>query len=118
MLGEPVHGEAILDGDASGGIAVILYKAGTTTVRTLAAGEYLHVVDVLIGNETGADTWLVADSKAAGRYVFHATMGAKGRERLHFYDRPYVCPKGTGLKLYGAASNINSCIIEGYITQA
>lgn len=117
LIGEPVHGEAIIDGDASGGIAVVLYKAGTTTVRTLAADEWLHICHVIIGCETGGDVAVAADSKAAGRYLYHATMGAKGREWLCCH-RPFVCPKGKGLKLFGIATNLNTCIVEGFITGA
>ncbi len=112
-----VHGEAILDDDASGGIAVILYDSGSTTVRTLLSTEFLHVTDIQVLSETGADLWVVADSKAAGRYVVHGTVDAKGGIVVHF-NKPYVCPKGKGLTFFGAASNINSCLIEGFITGA
>lgn len=112
-----VHGEAILDGDSSGGVDVILYEKGSTTVRTLATGEFLHICHVQVGNETGSDTWLVSDSKAAGRYVYHAVLGAKGRERLFMSGCPYTCPRGKGLKFYGASTNLNTCIIEGFITE-
>ena len=112
-----VHGEAIKDGNASGGEAVILYNSGSVDVRTLAATEVLYITDVQLLCETGADLWLVADSKAAGRYVAHGTVDAKGGVILHF-SKPYACPKGKGLKFYGATTNINSCLIEGFIREA
>ena len=112
-----VHGEAIIDGDASGGIAVILYDKGSVNVRTLKAGEFLYVTDIQLLSETGADLWLVADSKAAGRYVAHGTVDAKGGIILHL-NSPYCCSRGIGLKFYGAGDNINSCVIEGFIREA
>lgn len=112
-----VHGEAILDGDADAGIAVILYEKGSVTVRTLAAGEFLHVVDAQLYCETGGNISLVADSLAAGRYLVHGTVNAKGGMIVHF-NRPYTCPRGTGLKFWGASTNLNSCLIEGFITEA
>ena len=112
-----VHGESITDGDASGGIAVTLYANGSTTTRTLVSTEVLYVTDVQIGCETGADVWLVADSKAAGRYLFLGTLDAKDVISIHF-SKPFVCPKGKGLKFYGASTNINSCTVEGFIQEA
>jgi uncharacterized protein (DUF1684 family) len=112
-----VHGESITDGNASGGVAVTLYDSGSTDVRTLLTTEVLYVTDARIQCETGADVFLVADSKAAGRYVVHGTVDAKGGVILHF-SKPYACPKGKGLKFYGAATNINSCLIEGFIREA
>ena len=117
MTGFSIHGEAILDGDASGGVAVILYESGSVGVRELRTTEILYVVDVQLLCETGGDIWLVADSKAAGRYVAHGSVDAKGGIVLHF-NKPFACPRGKGLKFYGAASNINSCLIEGFIREA
>ena len=82
MYGHGIHGEAIIDGAANGGIAVILYTSGSVTVRTLGSTEVLHITDVQLLCETGADLWLVADSKAAGRYVVHGTVDAKAELSL------------------------------------
>ena len=112
-----VHGESITDGNASAGVAVQLYDSGSVVERTLLATEVLHITDVQILCETGADIWLVADSKAAGRYVAHGTVDAKGGIVLHL-SKPFVCPRGKGLVFYGAATNINSCLIEGFIREA
>ena len=116
MAGFSMHGESITDGDASGGIAVTLYESGSVTTRTLKGTEFLHVVDVQLYCETGGDVWLVADGKTDGQYVAHAALDAKGGVILHF-NKPYICPRGTGLKLYGAASNLNICLVEGFITE-
>jgi len=111
-----VHGESITDGNASGGIAVTLYESGSTTVRTLGAKEVLHVTDVRIQLESDYPASLVSDSKAAGRYLVHGRMSAKGGVIIHF-SKPYVCPPGTGLKFYGADNNLNTCLIEGFIRE-
>jgi len=112
-----VHGESITDGDASAGVAVQLYDSGSVVERTLLATEVLHVTDVQLLTETGADISLVADSKAAGRYVAHGTVDAKGGIVLHF-SKPFVCPRGKGLVFYGATTNINSCLMQGFIREA
>lgn len=117
LRGEEVHGEIFIDGDASGGLEVVLYKAGSVVVRTLTATEILYVSDVQILCETGGDIWLCADGKVAGEYVVHANVDAKGGLVLHF-QQPRACAPGTGLTFYGAASNRNVCIIEGFIAGA
>ena len=112
-----VHGESITDGNSSGGVAVTLYENGSVTVRTLLATEFLYVSDVQLLCEDGGDIWLVADSKVAGRYVVHGNVDTKGGI-VHHFSKPFVCPKGTGLKFYGAAANLNTCLIEGFIKEA
>ncbi len=117
MNGHPVHGESITNGAANGGIAVTLYLSGSTTTRTLGAKEVLYITDIQIVCEDTCDMWLVADSKAAGRYVAHGALDAKGGI-VHHFSTPYTCPKGKGLVFYGAAANLNTCIIEGFIMGA
>ena len=113
-----VHGESITDGDASGGIAVTLYeKASVTEREALGASEVLYVTDFTIGCETGANVSLVADGKVAGEYLFHATLDAKDVVVVHL-KKPYACAKGTGLIFFGASTNLNTCIIEGFIASA
>ncbi len=112
-----VHGESITDGDSSSGVAVILYDSGSVEVRALKSTEVLHITDMQIYNETGGDTWLVVDAKEAGRYIVFASFDAKGGI-VHHFSKPFVCPKGVVPKLFGAASNINSCLIEGFISEA
>lgn len=117
LRGEPVHGESITDGDASGGIAIVLYTPGTVTVRNLAADEVLWVTDVQIVTQDGGDIWLCADGKVAGEYVAHGVFAALGGIVTHF-EQPRACAPGTGLVFFGVAANIDSCIIEGFITKA
>lgn len=116
MAGYSIHGEAIIDGDASGGITVLFYESGSVVARTLGAAEVLHVSDAALTSETGGDLWLCADGKVAGEYVAHGTVDAKGGIILHL-RKPFVCAPGTGLTFFGAATNINSCIVEGWITE-
>jgi len=114
--GDPVHGEAIIDGDASAGVPVILYWPGSVQVRTLAADEVLHITDIQIACETAADTWLCADGKVAGEYVVYGAVAVTNWFTMSF-QQPRACPRGTGLIFFGAATNKNACIIEGFITK-
>ena len=116
-FGYPIHGEIIVDGDASGGVAVVLYTSGTTDVRTLAASEFLVITDIQIIVEASADISLVADSKAAGRYLVHGNVAANGGVVRSLLS-PYRCPRGVGLKFYGGGQAESACIVEGYITEA
>ncbi len=112
-----VHGESITDGDSSGGVAVTLYNDGSVDERSLKSNEVLRVTDIQIASETGGDTWLCADDKVAGESVWHGALDAKDVISVHL-SKPFVCAKGTGLVFFGAASNISSCIIEGFIREA
>ena len=116
-----VHGESITDGDSSGGVAVTLYDCGSPDeTRTLGAKEVLHVTDVQIfveGAQGGTDVWLVADSKAAGKYVTHGHLDQYGGLVVNF-RKPFVCAPGVGLKFYGADADLNVCLVEGFIEEA
>lgn len=114
--GEPVHGELVTDGDASGLTVLILYTSGSVTVRTLAVDEFLTVTDLCIILEDGGDFSLVADSAAAGKYIAHGNAAANGGLARSF-NTPYVCPEGVTPKFSGAAANRSVCTIEGYITK-
>lgn len=116
-MGDPVHGESITDGDASGGVAVTLYTSGGVAARILGATEVLHVTDVQIMCQGAADVWLCADGKTAGEYVVHGAVDALDQLSVHF-NSPYVCAPGTGLTFYGGSADLNTCIIEGFIQAA
>lgn len=116
-MGDPIHGEILDDGDSSSGVAVVLYTSGSTTVRVLGSREVLHITDIKIVTETGGTISLVSDSKADGRYLFHGVLDAKGGVVVHDAS-PFVCPPGTGLKLFGAATNLDTCIVEGFVVGA
>lgn len=115
--GELVHGEAYIDGNASTGIALTLYRSGETTERTLASDEYLNIYAVHMQSETGGDLALLADSDAAGRRILIGNYAANGGVDKE-YVVPYTCPRGVVPKFFGAATGRNTCIIEGTITKA
>lgn len=113
-----VHGEAIIDGNASDGIAVVLYNSGSVDVRALGTKEFLHVTDLHITMESsGKDYSVVADSKAAGRYLAYGQSYAAMIIDIHL-SKPYVCPRGKGLVFFGSNDKMSACIIEGFITEA
>lgn len=122
VRGVPIHGEAILDGDASGGIATLLYPMPGGAARTLGSDEYLHITDLTVANETGGDTWYDVDADGdddhdVGEVIFSAMMDAKDFIHIQFVT-PFICPKGKVPKLYGAANNRNVATIQGFITQS
>lgn len=109
-----VHGEIIKDGDASGGETAVLYDSGGTTVRTLASTEFLHITSLFVNVESGGDVSLVADSKAAGRYIVHGNLPENG---IIEHNVNYRCPRGKVPKFFGAAENLNVVLFEGYIVE-
>ena len=109
-----IHGERIVDGDASTLTAIVLYEAGSVTIRTLASTEVLHITSGLIITETAGDVQFLADSAAAGRYIVQ-TKSAAGQP---IPIPPYVCPKGVTPKFAGVSSNRNQCTIQGFIRAA
>lgn len=113
--GEPVHGERIVDGDAGTLTALSLFKAGSLTAYTLKANERLFITHVTIMCETGGDVALLADSAAAGRYIFEGSLAATGGIDKDYRDNPYVCPKGVVPKGSGPGTNKTTFIIEGFL---
>lgn len=114
--GEPVHGERIVDGNASAGLDLALYISGSETVRELAANEYLVVTDVYIQIEDGGDFTLSSSTAAAGKYIAHGNLAAGGGVVIHF-SNPFVCQLEEVPKFIGSATNRSTCIIEGYIVK-
>ena len=113
-----VHGERIVDGDASTLTVLTLYDAGSpNTARTLLTTEHLHITDVVILQETAGDVVLVADAAAAGKYVVSSGIAAGIPLVIHF-NSPYICPVGTIPKYAGSGSNRSMCIIHGFIREA
>lgn len=116
LPGDAVHGESITDGNATGGVAVVLYGHGTVTVRALAVDEILYVTDVQIMCQDACDMSLVADGLVAGEYVVHGAVDALDQINIHF-QQPRACAVGTGLIFFGGGANISSCLVEGFITK-
>ena len=118
MAGYNIHAERIVDGDASTLTALTLYEAGSTTERTLAATEVLHITDVVIIDEEAADTQLIADSAAGGRYIVSTKTAVSIPIIIHF-STPYICPKGVVPKFKGGSGQAQSmCICQGFIQEA
>ncbi len=115
-LGEPVHGERIVDGNAATLTALKLYTSGSENERELEDTEYLAITDILIQLEDAADFSLVAGAAQASQYIVWGNLAANGGVERH-YRYPYVCPLTDSPKFAGAAANRSSCIIEGYITK-
>lgn len=114
-----VHGELVLDGNASTLTALTLYDAGSVTARTLLSTEVLHITDVVISDEENADIQLVADSAAGGRYIISTKIAAGGSIVIHF-NSAYICPKGVVPKFAGGsgAAARSMCVIQGFIRGA
>lgn len=113
-----IHGERIVDGDASTLTALVLYDMGSPNeIRTLGSGERLHITDVIIITETAGDVQLLADSAAVGRYLVD-TKSAAGVPIILPFIKPYVCPAGVTPKFKGVSSNRNMCVIHGFIRPA
>lgn len=112
-----VHGERILDDDASTPTALTLFNSGSVVERTLLATEKLHITDVLIITETAGDVQLYVDTAAAGKYLVD-TKTAAGVPIVIQFRTPYTCLAGTVPKFVGVSSNRNLCTIQGFITEA
>lgn len=113
-----VHGERVVDGDASTLTVLTLYNAGSTTTRTLKSTEVLHITDVIIIDEEAVDVQLVADSAAGGRYIVQ-TKSAVSIPIVIPFRTPYICPKGVVPKFAGGsgAAARSMCIIQGFIRE-
>lgn len=120
--GDEIHGERIVDGDASVLTALTIYKsggftaAGVAVARPIAADEFLCITDVIITLQSASDYSLLADSAAAGKYIVQAASDTFGGIVLHFIE-PYVCPMGVTPKFSSSGVERNSCIIQGYVTK-
>lgn len=118
MIGYPVHGELITDGNAATATVLVLYISGSTTVRTLAATEFLTITDILISTEIGGECSLAADDDTAGgEVIIKAEFAPNGGVQGPIVT-PYKCPKGVMPKFKGISTGLDVCIIEGHITEA
>jgi hypothetical protein len=121
--GEHVVGIAKVDGDTTAnGLEVVLYRAGELTARALATTEHLYITDVMITNETGGDTYLdlntgVDNLHVAADIIVAGNLQANGGIIIS-YVVPRQCPMGKKPRFYAAATNLNVCVIHGYIRRA
>lgn len=78
--GEPVHFE-LHSTDASSGVVVPMYTAGTETARTLASTEFLTVEQTLTVSAAGGDVRLyfgTSGTPATGSMAARGTVAANG----------------------------------------
>lgn len=122
-IGEPCHGERVIDGAANTATALTLFKsghfddAGDVVERTLQSDEFLNITDVVIIDEEAADVSLLADTAAAGKYIV-LTKTAAGVPIVIHFNTPYVCPMGVVPKFTGGsgAAARSMCVIQGFIS--
>lgn len=80
VSGEPILG-ILHSSDASAGVEVPIYNAGSRTARTLASNEYLVITWVLLITAAGGDAYLITGPDASvgtGETVLRGTFGASG----------------------------------------
>jgi len=119
--GEQVHGE-LVSADASTAAAIVLYKAGTRTVRTLGSTEHLVITDVMMNSTAATDVALFDDADAdgtidAGERIAHGDFSAKGG-LVTAFSTPRYCSKGITPKVKAGAAGAVKVLILGYILKA
>lgn len=89
--GKEVHGE-IHSADASSGVEVTLYEAGTdTNALALGATEFLEITDIVVVSVAGGDVRVFFGSDmtpAAGSMIVRGTVGANGGIAKSFIVTP------------------------------
>lgn len=78
--GEEVHGE-LHSTDASSGVAIPLYRGGSSTVRPIAANEYLDIHSVHLVTAAGGDAYVLVGADVTlgnGETVVRGTFAANG----------------------------------------
>lgn len=76
--GRPFHG-VLSSANASGGVAVTLYKPGSTTTDTVGSDERLLITDYHLVAVAGGDCVIYAANSAAAQYtVARGTVGSNG----------------------------------------
>ncbi len=113
-----VRGEAYIDGNASGGIDVILYDMGSDgETRTLLSTEFLNITDIFVHIEDGGDFSLYMGTDATGKRILKGNVALNGGVSRR-YQTPFRLPRGVVPTFVGSATNRNACYIEGFITEA
>jgi hypothetical protein len=111
----PVHGE-VSSANASAGVAVTLYAAGTTTpVRVLAANEHLNITDVLVTSPANLGFSLeFAGADTAGARIIKSGAAVPG-VAMHF-NTPIMGPAGVAPTLIAAMAGQIDLVLSGFIT--
>lgn len=116
QIGEIVHGEVFVDG-AGAASAIVLYQQGTSTVRTLAATEFLYITDLVMTSEAGGEVSIYFGSDAVGKRLLKMVVAAKSGYD-HEYCTPVCGPKGVGLTVNTTGADWTFVAIEGFIRSA
>lgn len=111
-----IHGEAILSGDTSAGIAFKIFQFGVDTTSKISTGKYGVVItdiDCVVENEATAKV-IAGDTDGDGKRILYVPAAANGGIARSFAVEHYL-PIGTLPYFFGAATGLNSCIIHGYL---
>ena len=117
--GEQVYANEYLDGDASGGISLVLRKGGSQESRTLGSGEYLCITDIFVSTEDGGDIWLDFDADDDDDHdeedIIVAGNLAPNGGIVQQLRTPLIGPAGATPKFYGVATGLDVCCVRGFI---
>jgi hypothetical protein len=118
--GDPFHGE-VSSSNASAGVKVTLYKAGSADAYTPLSTEYVTITDVVFVSTVGGVYNLVGAlpagtaSDVAGLRIAKGAADALGGVVFRF-DTPITLPKDYVPFLIADAGQVD-LIITGYISQ-
>lgn len=79
-LGDPIKG-SVHSTDASAGVEIPIYDAGSVTARTLAANEYIVIHSISLVTVPGGDAYVILGPDASigtGETVIRGTFAANG----------------------------------------
>jgi len=116
--GDEVHGE-LHSTDASSGVEIPLYRAGSTDVRPIQDNEFLEIHSLELRTAAGGDVYVfvgedstVAAGETASRGTYAANGGRSGE----------ICPPYAGIKagkpFVVAPAGVIEIIIEGTVRRA
>lgn len=97
--GDEVHG-VLNSADASAGIVVPMYIAGSDVVRTMANGEFLDIDSCSIVTTPGGDCFVYFSKAAAqgtGKTILRGTFAANGGLSKDFNRSPRSGADGEGV---------------------
>jgi hypothetical protein len=106
----PFHGEASYASAASGQ-AFVLYAAGETTPRALAAHEQLMITDYLLVSASGGNVAIGMDANASGTILAKGTVNSGFSKSL---QSPAYAPIGVVPKVFCDVGGVDA-IINGFI---
>lgn len=113
ISGDRVHGEAS-SANATSGVALSLFEAGSVTAATVGANDKLHIVSMLVIAVPAGRCVLAAAADTAGRRIAGGTLVANSGFALKF-PMPFVCPAGVTPKIFCASAGQVDVSIEGFI---